>query len=155
MNSLKLRLDTPRNKRILDKGEKAFERALATLELLFILEEEEQTIAEALMLKASIFIRLGKIDDAKLTLAYLLERFRPPHILHAGPASANRDADQLLRPALTRFQVRLARACPNGLRVFSGRSKNSNEAGCSLEIYENYTVRSITFVSNQKHSVKN
>ena len=56
---------------------KAFERALATLELLFILEEEEQTIAEALMLKASIFIRLGKIDDAKLTLAYLLERFDP------------------------------------------------------------------------------
>ena len=65
----------PRNKRILDKGESSGTR-LATLELL-ILEEEEQTIAEALMLKASIFIRLGKIDDAKLTLAYLLERFDP------------------------------------------------------------------------------
>ena len=56
---------------------KAYTRALATLELLFILDEEEKTIAEALVLKAAILIRIGQTDEGKLTLAYLLERYDP------------------------------------------------------------------------------
>ena len=55
----------------------SFQRALATLELLFILDEEEKTIAEALMLKSAIQISLGDTDEGKLTLAYLLERYDP------------------------------------------------------------------------------
>ena len=54
-----------------------YERALATLELVFILDDQESTIAETLMLKASIMTRIGKVDEAKLTLAQMLERYDP------------------------------------------------------------------------------
>ena len=112
---------------------KAFERALATLELLFILDEEEQTIAEALMLKASIFIRLGKIDDAKLTLAYLMERFDPltsyMQDLPQRIATLTNYYD-LLSPG---FQSDSLELVPMVSEYLAG-GKNSNGAGYSSEI---------------------
>ena len=116
---------------------KAFERALATLELLFILDEEEQTIAEALMLKASILSGLAKLmmRSSRWLTSWNVS-------IHSHPTCKTYPSELQRLPTITTYShpafSPTRSSLFNGLRVFSGGQKTPKGTGThrrSRELY--------------------